>query len=76
MPAHPLSSRIRHSDNKPVSTLPRRWSTEPPENFDNTCTRDDKADIGVGRGVELVGGGEGGRIPDGETGDEGKGERA
>ncbi len=75
MPAHPLSSRVRHSDNKPISTLPRRWSTEPPENFDNMFTRDGKADMGVARGVELVGSGESGEILDGETGDDGKGGR-
>ena len=79
MPAHPLSSRVRDSDNKPISTLPRRWSTGPPENFDSIFTRDGKPDIGVARGVESVGSGEGGKILSGElsgeTGVEGRGGR-
>ena len=35
-------------------------------------TRDGKADIGVARGVESVGSGEGGEILSGETGVEGR----
>jgi hypothetical protein len=75
MPAHPLSSRVKHSDNKPISTLPRRWSTEVYDNFDSMFTRDGNADIGVRRGVESVGSGEGGKILGGESGVEGKGGR-
>ena len=75
MPAHPLSSRVRLSDNKPISTLPRRWSTEKLVNFDRMFTRDGKADIGVARGVESGGSGESGKIFGGESGVDGKGGR-
>jgi len=72
MPAHPLSSRVKHSDNKPLSTLPRRWSTKAPDNLDSVFIRDGKADTGVIRRVESVGRGEGGKIFSGESGVEGK----
>ena len=72
MPAHPLSSRVRDSDNRPISTLPRRWSTDPPESVDIMVSRDGNDDIGLARGVESVGSGEGGEVLSGETGVEGR----
>jgi len=75
MPAHPLSSRVKHSDNKPMSTLPRRWSAWEPKKFGSIFTFDDNADIGVKRGIGSVGSGEGGKILSAESGVEGKGGR-
>jgi len=72
MPAHPLSSRVRHSDNKPISTLPRRWSAGEPNRLGIMFTFDGIVDIGVTRGVELVGSGEGGKILSAESGVAGK----
>jgi hypothetical protein len=57
-----------------MSTLPRRWSTRAPGKF-NIFALGDKADIGVTRGVESVGCGDGGRLFSGESGVGGKGGR-
>jgi hypothetical protein len=75
MPAHPLSSRETDLDNKPISTLPQRWSTGQPDNFDSIFTRGGKSDIGVTRAAESVGRGERGKIFSGVLGVEGRGGR-
>ena len=75
MPAHPLSSRVKHSDNKPMSTLPRRWSAREPNRFGSMFTFDHNADVGVMRGVGSAGSGEGGKILSADSGVEGTGGR-
>lgn len=55
-----------------MSTLPRRWSAD---TFGTMFTFGDKADVGVKRGVDAAGRGEGGNIFSAESGVEGKGGR-
>jgi hypothetical protein len=56
-----------------MSTLPRRWSTEGPDEFDSAVSLRGTADVDVTGGVESVGSGEGGNIFSNESGVGGKG---